>query len=96
MKNININININHQGRDTVFPGTYTVVTRCLSGSSRMKPSPGPTRTTTDALNFPKRPCWHPGSPRITPDVPGQTRTTTDLHGSYTVHMPDHPRCDPC
>ena len=57
---------------------------------------PGPTRTTTDVLNFPKRPCWHPGSPRITPDVPGQTRTTTDQHGSYTVHMPDHPGCDPC
>ena len=45
---------------------------------------------------FAKRPCWHPGSPRITSDVPGQTRTTTDLHGSYTVHMPDHPGCDPC
>ena len=57
---------------------------------------PGPTRTTTDVLNYPKRPCWHPGSPRITPDVPGQTRTTTDQYGSYTVHMPDHPGCDPC
>ena len=28
--------------------------------------------------------------------LPGQTRTTTDLHGGYTVHTPDHPGCDPC
>ena len=56
----------------------------------------GPPRTTTDVWNFPKRPCWHQGTPRISPDVPGQARTTTDLHGSYTAHTPDQPGCDPC
>ena len=56
---------------------------------------PGPTRTTTDVLNFPKRSCWHRGTLRITPDVPVQTRapfqknlkdyngSTRHLHGSY-------------
>ena len=63
---------------------------------------PGPIRTTTDVLNFSKRPCWRPGTSRISPDVPGQTRTKQGPPRTYTVAtrftrriIPDVIRVDP-
>ena len=78
------------------FPGTYTVVTRCLQGSPRMKPSP---RTNTDdygcfelsktSVLASRSPTDHPGRSRTNKDHYGPTR---QLHGSYARS----PGCDLC
>ena len=38
---------------------------------------PRPTWTTTDVLNYAKRSCCHPGTPRISPNVPEQISLCT-------------------
>ncbi|KAH3776051.1 hypothetical protein DPMN_177464 [Dreissena polymorpha] len=48
------------------------------------------------SFEHPKLPCWPPGAPRTFPDVPRLTRIDTELHGGYTVRMPEHPGYEPC
>ncbi|KAH3825602.1 hypothetical protein DPMN_129032 [Dreissena polymorpha] len=62
---------------------------------SRILPS---SRIIPAVLNFPKLPCWPPGTPRRFPNVQGPTRIDTELHVATRVTCqiePDLIRFDP-
>ena len=73
-----VNSHTDNQIRATVFPGTYTAVTRCQHGSPQMKPTP---RTNTDDHECFELSKSSVLASRFPTDLPGRSRTNKDHYG---------------